>query len=135
MKDKILFPNGGHYYYIEGFRCTAVVMVSLILLENRLSRGDFSQVYRALSSQSYKWFKIGQNLGFTLEELNNIQFSQCMNRHSSDEALEKMLRTWLDWAPNSTDRVHKRRNYPTMDALRQAVVQAGLSDSILSSIP
>ena len=72
-----------------------------------------------LSQHAAKWRDIGANLGFTPDELDNIQDLPMLMSQAPVSYLETMLSKWLEWAPGDVD-------FATLEGLRDALRQVNL---------
>ena len=94
-----------------------------MLFLSAISEQEFSRAHGILQRQSHKWKLIGQYLGFTADELSNIEARPALFNTAPGSYLDAMLSDWQQWAPGdcrgSTD-------YATLAFLKNAVNKAGL---------
>ena len=66
---------------------------------------------------------IGQGLGFTADELSNIEATPTLLTTAPRSYLDVMLSEWQQWAPRDS---RGSTNYATLDSLKSAVDKTGL---------
>ena len=83
----------------------------------------FTILYEQLSKYAYKWGDIGACLGFTHDELKNIQACPNISAGGPKDFLQILLNKWLQWAPGD----HRgSTNHAMLEALKDAVSKAEL---------
>lgn len=75
-----------------------------------------------LNRHSHSWYKIGQCLGFTPDELENIKATPLLLFDAPSSYLNKLISMWVQWAPGDT---RGSRDYATMASLCGALDNAG----------
>lgn len=76
-----------------------------------------------LMPYSYRWRRIGQSLGFTADELNNIEAKPNLFANAPSSYLSAMLSDWGQWVPEDS---RGSADYATLESLRMAVDRAGV---------
>ena len=77
---------------------------------------DHRDIVEVTKNACSEWRCIGDNLGFTYDELSDI--TRVPGQHDNKGYYATMLRRWLDWAlPN--------HNFPTVQDLSSALRKAG----------
>ena len=89
----------------------------------KLSACDLTKITEYVKPHSHKWKEIGQGLGFTSDELSNIEARLTLLFGAPDSYLSAMLSDWWQWAPGD---VRGSTNYATLDSLKTALDKAGL---------
>ena len=88
-----------------------------------ISAEDFVRVREILQRHAHKWKLIGQELGFTADELSIIEAKPTLLTTAPLSYLDAMLSDWEQWAP----RDHRgSSDYATLASLKSAVNKAGL---------
>lgn len=93
------------------------------LADTKLSQHDLPQIYEKLRPYSSKWRRIGQDLGFTDDELSSIESAPLLLADAPYSWLHSMLSSWLLWVPGDA---RGSRKCASMKSLRRAVDRAGL---------
>ena len=89
-----------------------------------LNDSDHGAIYEKLAPRAAKWRDIGKELGFTEEEMDNIQSNPMLMMQSPPQSwLKEMLSQWLQWAPGDG---RGSTGYATKDSLRAALLRANL---------
>ena len=88
-----------------------------------ISEQDVARATWLLARYAYKWKEIGQRLGFTGNELSNIEATPTLLAGAPASYLSAMLSSWEQWAPGDA---RGSTHYATLEALRIAVDKAGL---------
>ena len=94
------------------------VFLAAVLLP--LSPYDIPKILQHLQPFSNKWERIGEGLGFTFNEFQNIKAMPSLEPSSY---LRHMLSEWQQWAPGDA---RGSSSYATLEALVSAVDRAGL---------
>ena len=89
----------------------------------QLSARDLTKITEYVKPHSHKWKEIGQGLGFTADELSNIEARPTLFTTAPYSYLSAMLSDWWQWAPGD-DR--ESTNYATLDSLKTALDKARL---------
>ena len=89
----------------------------LVHLRNKLSARDLTKITEYVKPHSHKWKEIGQGLGFTADELSNIEARLTLLFGAPYSYLSAMLSDWWHWAPGG---VRESTNYATRDSLKTA---------------
>ena len=89
----------------------------------KLSARDLTKITEYVKPHSHKWKEIGQGLGFTADELSNIEARLTLLIGAPYSYLSAMLSDWCHWAPGD---VRGSTNYATLDSLKTALNKAGL---------
>ena len=76
-----------------------------------------------LRGHSKKWKLIGEGLGFTPNELDEIEATPRLFVGAPTSFLREMLSAWQQWAPGDA---RGSSEYANLDSLRRAVDKAGL---------
>ena len=88
-----------------------------------ISEAKFTESNEILKNFASKWREIGEGLGFTVHELDNIQNRPLLLGNAPHSFLVAMLSDWKQWAPKD----HRgSTSYATLYSLRTAVSKAGL---------
>ena len=87
----------------------------------RLSARDLTKITEYVKPHSHKWKEIGQGLGFTADELSNIEARLTLLFGAPYSYLSAMLSDWWHWVPGD---VRGSTNYATLHSLKTA--KAGL---------
>ena len=97
------------------------VFLAAVLLP--LSPHDIPKILQHLQPFSNKWERIGQGLGFTFNEFQNIKAMPSLFNSAPYSYLRQMLSEWQQWAPGDA---RGSSSYATLEALVSAVDRAGL---------
>ena len=98
------------------------VQVELVWEEN----ADYNSTYTRLEPYAAKWRDIGRELGFKMEEMDNIQSNLVLLTQSPPKSfLREMLSQWLQWASGDG---HGSTGFATKESLRAALSRANLSE-------
>ena len=89
----------------------------LVHLRNKLSARDLSKITEYVKPHSHKWKEIGQGLGFTADELSNIEARLTLLIGAPYSYPIAMLSDWWHWAPGDA---RGSTNYATLDSLKTA---------------
>ena len=91
-----------------------------------ISEKEFNRANRILKHHAHQWKEIGQGLGFTADELSNIEARPVLFNAAPRSYQDAMLSEWRQWVPGdyrgSTD-------YATLASLKSAVDRAGLGQT------
>ena len=87
-----------------------------------LWKDHHSVLLKQLTKHAPSWKEIGIHIGFTSDQLDNIQARPLLLTSAPNSWLSTMLVEWLQWAPGDG---RGSASSPTLDALRAAIRQAG----------
>ena len=91
----------------------------------RLSELYHPALFEKLTKHAPHWRDIGERLGFTHSELENIQTQPLLLLDGAPRSwLREMLAKWLQWAPGDN---RGSRDFATLEALKSALSEAGLA--------
>ena len=100
------------------------IIIIPLLGVDRFTDRDHSMISKILDPYAGRWRDIGQALGFTKNELNNIQANPMLMLQIPPKSwLKEMLSMWLQWAPGDG---RGSSNYATRSSLRAALLEINL---------
>ena len=79
-----------------------------------------------LHEHSTRWKEIGNFLGFSQGELNNIEASPVLFMEGPQSLLAKILVNWFRWDP---DDYRGSTSFATLETLKEALVMCGLAST------
>ena len=81
-------------------------------------------IYKILDPYAGRWRDIGSALGFSENELNNIQANPMLMLQTAPKSwFKEMLSMWLQWAPGDG---RGSTSYATRSSLRAALLEINL---------
>ena len=100
-----------------------IIFIFIAIKSHILCDQDLRTILEKLHPYSSKWRNIGEGLGFTSSELDNIQAAPLRLLSAPQSYLSAMLADWLQWAPGDA---RGSKEYANKNSLVKAVDTAGL---------
>ena len=102
----------------------------LFFTGTRLCDEDLGDIYHKLEPRAARWNDVGDALGFSEGEMENIASSPMLLMQAPRSHLRQMLAQWLQWAPGDG---RGSKDFATKEALYAALMKKNLT-SIANSL-
>lgn len=91
----------------------------------RVTKPHYGILCKQLVPVAANWKKVAWNLGFTRDEIQNIEQSSAKFSNTPDSFMDEVISRWVHWFPKDP---RGSKSYATIEALKKAVDRVGATE-------